>query len=72
MFGVRLRELRIENGYTQKQIAEMLGCHQSMVTRWEKNECEPTESVIRKTALLFDVSSDYLVGLEDDAGTVVH
>ena len=71
MFGKILKELRIENGVTQKTISEVLGCHQSMVTRWEKGECEPTESVIRKTAVYFGVTADYLIGLEDDTGTKI-
>ena len=68
MFGVRLKELRKENGITQKELAEVIDCHQSMITRWEKEECEPCESVIRKTAVYFNVSADYLLGLEDETG----
>ncbi|MCD8040905.1 MAG: helix-turn-helix domain-containing protein [Clostridia bacterium] len=71
MFGKRLKELRTENDVTQKQIAEILGCHQSMVTRWEKGECEPTESVIKKAAVYFDVTADYLIGLEDETGAKI-
>lgn len=37
-----------------------------MITRWEREECEPTESVIKRAAVFFNVSSDYLLGLEDD------
>ena len=68
MFGKRLKELRIEKGVTQKQLASAIDCHQSMVARWEACECEPCESVIRKVALYFNVSSDYLLGLEDETG----
>ena len=68
MFGTKLKELRIENQLTQKRLSEILDCNQSMITRWEKCECEPTESVIRKVAIFFNVSADFLLGLEDDAG----
>lgn len=68
MFGTKLNELRTEYGLTQKQLAEKLGCNQSMIVRWEKNECEPTESYIKKTAIVFDVTADYLLGLEDESG----
>lgn len=68
MFGEKLRELRKEKGLTQKKLAFYLDCDQSMITRWEKNECEPTESAIRRTAIFFDVSADYLLGLEDESG----
>lgn len=69
MFGQKLKELRIENGLTQKNLAEILSCNQSMITRWEREECEPTESVIRKTAEYFSVSADYLLGLENEDGS---
>jgi len=69
MFGKKLKELRQEKGYTQKQTAYFLQCHQSMIARWEKGECEPTETIIRRTALLFNVSTDYLLGVEDEGGT---
>lgn len=65
MFGIRLKELRKEKKLTQKDLAKILQCDQSMITRWEKEECEPTESVIRRTALFFDVSTDFLLGLKD-------
>ena len=68
MFGKRLKELRLEQGITQKELANALSCNQSMITRWERCECEPTESIIKVTALYFNVSTDYLLGLEDDFG----
>lgn len=68
MFGRRIRELRTEKNLTQKNLAVILECNQSMITRWEREECEPTESVIKRAAVFFNVSSDYLLGLEDDFG----
>lgn len=65
MFGIKLKELRIEKGLTQEQLAKELGYNQSMISFWEKGINEPTETAIRKTAQFFGVSSDYLLGLED-------
>lgn len=65
MFGIRLKELRTEKHLTQKQLAEKLGYNQSMICFWERGVNEPTESAIRKVALFFEVSADYLLGLED-------
>lgn len=64
-FGERLKELRKEKGLSQKALASHLGCNQSMVCFWENGVNEPTESSIRKVALFFDVSADYLLGLID-------
>lgn len=72
MFGIKLKELRLEKKLTQKQLAIILDCNQSMITRWEKEECEPTESVIKRTAIFFNVSADYLLGLEDDTGSKIY
>ncbi|MBR1968031.1 MAG: helix-turn-helix transcriptional regulator [Clostridia bacterium] len=65
MFGFRLKELRVDKGFTQKKLAEKLECSQSMIARWEKGECDATGEVIKKVALLFNVSADYLLGLTD-------
>ena len=36
MFSARLKNLRIDNGYTQKEIAEKLGTSQPSYQNWEK------------------------------------
>lgn len=64
-FAKRLKELRTEKEITQKELADAIGVTQSIITRWEKDECEPTATVIAKIAKHFGVSSDYLLGLED-------
>ena len=60
--------MRKENKISQKNLANILGCHQSMVSQWENNICEPTESYIVKASIFFRVSTDYLLGLEDESG----
>lgn len=65
MFGIRLKELRKEKNLTQKELASHLGYNQSMISFWEKGINEPSETAIRKTALFFNVSADYLLGLSD-------
>ncbi|MDE7191727.1 MAG: helix-turn-helix domain-containing protein [Clostridia bacterium] len=66
MFNERLKYLRKLKGYTQKELAAMISCDQSMIARWEKGECEPTASAIKKIAVVFNVSADYLLGLDDE------
>ena len=65
-FGERLKELRKEKGLSQKALAQALGYNQSMICFFENRVNEPTESAIRKAALFFEVSADYLLGLSDD------
>lgn len=64
-FGERLKELRTDKGWTQKELASRIGCAQSSVFYWEQNKQEPSLSVIIKLSVLFNVSADYLLGLMD-------
>lgn len=64
-FGERLKELRLEKGLTQKQLANEIGNVQSAIAYWENNKQEPTISALKKLCKYFGVSADYLIGLED-------
>ncbi len=64
-FGEKLKELRQEKGLTQKQLANLIGNAQSAIVYWESNKQEPTISALKKLCKFFDVSADYLLGLED-------
>ena len=63
--GKYLKELRIENGYTQKQVAEMLGINSVTYLHYEKEHREPPLSLLADMAKLYGVSVDFLLGLED-------
>ncbi|MCI8326100.1 MAG: helix-turn-helix transcriptional regulator [Clostridia bacterium] len=68
MFGEKLKEILIEKELTQKAAAEKLGVSQKAISKWINKQAEPTESNIRNTAKIFDVSADFLLGLEDEYG----
>ncbi|MCD8040285.1 MAG: helix-turn-helix domain-containing protein [Clostridia bacterium] len=63
--GRQLKELRRENGLTQKEVAQQL--HISAVTymRYEKEQREPSLQLLADIAAFYDVSVDYLLGLDD-------
>ena len=61
-------ELRKEQGSSQQKLADAIGVSQSTIAQIEKNRNEATASTIRKLATFFNVSADYLLGLEDDFG----
>ena len=65
IISVRIKELRTEARFTQRQLAEKAGCNQSMVARWESGECEPTASYILKISEIFGCTMDYLLGKTD-------
>ena len=60
-FGHRLAALRKERSLTQQSLAGKVGCHVTMIRRYEANETQPTLEVIRKIALALSVSADALV-----------
>ena len=61
----RLKELRIERKITQKQLADILQTNNSSVCDWERGRTEPNVEMIVNICKYFDVSADYLLGLED-------
>ena len=65
MFGEKLKELRIEKGLSQKQLSAILLCSQSMIARWENGECDATGEIIKRTAIYFNVTADFLLGIGD-------
>lgn len=66
-----LKELRVNAGLTQKELAAKLGIGQSTIVGYEKGIREPTVSNLALYAKYFNVSIDYIVGLEDDFGVKV-
>ena len=70
-FKANLKAIRKERNLTQWQVAERLGVVESCYANWEQGRTEPDISTLRKLSLIFGVSIDYLLGLEDDFGTRV-
>lgn len=67
-FGEKIKELREERKLTQKELAKFLNIRNTTISAWEQNIAEPPYETLKKLCLLFDVSSDYLLGLEDESG----
>ena len=64
-FRERLKELRIEKGLTQDQLAQETGISRSAIGFWENGKKIPLASVIVVLAKYFNVSTDYLLGVVD-------
>jgi transcriptional regulator with XRE-family HTH domain len=63
-FGKKLKELRKQSGMTQRQLADKLGITKSVVSYYELSERTPSADVLKDIALIFRVSTDYLLGIE--------
>ncbi len=61
----KLKSLRIENKLSQKKLADILGTTNSSVCDWECGRAEPDIEMLIKIAKTFQVSVDYILGLED-------
>lgn len=61
----RLKELRKEKGVSQKEVASALGISLSAYSNYEQGIREPNIEMIIAICRYYDVSSDYLLGLED-------
>lgn len=62
--GDKIRELRKQRGWTQAQIADKIGVTKSVISFYERQDRAPSPEVLIKFARLFDVSADYLLGIE--------
>ena len=67
MLGDRIKELRLINDMTQKDLADFLGVTPKAVSFYELNQREPSTDIILKMAQKFNVSTDYLYGRSDIA-----
>ena len=57
-----IRNLRIDNGYTQKQIAQQLGISQNTYSQYELGVLNYPVDALMILADFYDVSVDYLLG----------
>lgn len=63
--GDRLKSLRETRGISQKELAESLNVSDVMVSMYEQDKKKPSLDTIAKMADYFNVTVDYLLGLED-------
>ena len=69
MFSQKIKQLRKENNLTQSELADKLNCSLSKIGMWETNKREPTKDDLIMLANAFDISVDYLLGLDDKSQT---
>lgn len=63
-FGEKLKELRIQAGLTQKQLAERINVTKSVISYYELQERYPSPETLIKLSNVFHVTTDYLLGKE--------
>ena len=66
-FGLILQNLRKERHMSQSQLASLIHKESSIISRYENNLQNPTFETVCAFARIFNVSIDYLAGIERDA-----
>ena len=66
MLSQRIHELRTARGISQVKLGEILGVSKQSVSNWENDNILPSVEMLIKLAKFFNVSTDYLLGLDSD------
>ena len=63
-FGNTLKTLRLRENMTQAQLAQKLGLTKSVISAYETGIRLPSYDILIHIAKIYNVSTDYLLGLE--------
>lgn len=63
--GWKIKELRVESGLYQSQLAEMVGLAQNTISQYENGTNSPSIETLANLAIVLKTTTDYLLGLED-------
>ena len=64
-FADRLRDLRIEKGLSQRELAKVINISASAIQQWESKRREPIARYVVLLSRFFGVTTDYLLGEKD-------
>lgn len=64
MIADRIKQVRERNKMTQTELAKRIGITRSGVNAWEMGISVPSTQYIVELAQMFNVSTDYLLGVE--------
>ena len=67
MVADRIKNLREQANFTQATLARKLGVTRSSVNAWEMGISLPSTHYIKELASIFNVSADYLLGLNNSS-----
>ncbi len=70
-FGNRLKELRKQIGLNQSELAERMNVTKSVISYYENQDRSPSPDVLIKLSNIFHVTTDYLLGLENEQVLIV-
>ncbi len=62
----RIRDLREDNDYTQKDIAKILNCSQQAYSKYELGQRDIPTEILISLARFYNTTTDYILGLSDE------
>lgn len=71
-FGEKLKTIRLEQKLKQKDIAKVLGISTTCYAGYEQDYREPDIKTLSKLCIIFEISADYLLNLEDESGRKIY
>lgn len=66
MIYKRIRDLREDNNYTQKELSKILNCSQQVYSNYELGQRDIPTDILIKLAKFYNVSTDYILGISDN------
>ena len=67
--GDRILSLLKQSGYSQKELASMVGVTEAAMSRYLKNEREPKIEVVANLATALNTTVDYLISGRSESNT---
>ena len=58
---MRLKEIRLQKGLSQKKIADELGCSPNVYSRYETGDRQPSIEILIRLSEILGVSVDYII-----------
>ena len=65
MLGQRIYEMRMAFNWSQVVLAKRLGVTKQTVSNWENENIQPSVEMLMRLARLFNVTTDYLLGIDN-------
>ncbi len=63
-FGLRIQQLRMSHKLSQEALGKKINRSKSLICGYENNTATPPLEVLVQLAVIFNVSLDYLVGID--------
>ena len=63
-FGERLKELRQQKKLSQRAVAKKLNIDNSTLSGYERNIISPSIDILRSLTMLYNTTSDYILGID--------